>query len=564
MTGLSRFVEIEPEDVGQRVLDREANATMTDHEVHEWLNRVEGEDCEFKEAKSSFPFDELAKYCAGLANEGGGKVILGVSDRRPRRIVGSQAFLQPERTRQGLHDKLHLRITFDEMQTPAGRVLVFHVSGRPIGTPIKFDGKYWMRQNDSLIEMSTDRLREVFAETGRDYSAERCDAANWSDLDPASIQAFRERWIAKSGNRSLATLTDQQLLADAEATIDGNVTYAALILFGTSAAIGRHLAQAEIVFEYRSTDASGPAQERREFRQAFFACYDELWTAINRRNDLQHYQDGLFVLTVPTFSERAVREALLNAVSHRDYQLGGSIFVRQYPRRLEIVSPGGFPPGITIENVLDRQSPRNRRIADIFTKCGLVERSGQGMNLIFEEAIKSGKPVPDFAHTDQYQVAISLPGTVQDPNFVRFLEKVGKERVAAFSTQDFLVLDLIHREQKPGLQFKPRVEYLLEQGIIERVTRGTYVLSRRFYDFVGKKGIYTRKKGLDRDQNRALLLKHIRESQNSGSPIGELMQVLPAQSRRQIQLLLKSLERDGEIHMIGTTRSSRWYPVIEK
>ncbi|WLD15014.1 hypothetical protein SH412_005210 [Planctellipticum variicoloris] len=96
------------------------------------------------------------------------------------------------------------------------------------------------------------------------------------------------------------------------------------------------------------------------------------------------------------------------------------------------------------------------------------------------------------------------------------------------------------------------------------MTRGTYVLSRRFYDFVGKKGIYTRKKGLDRDQNRALLLKHIRESQNSGSPIGELMQVLPAQSRRQIQLLLKSLERDGEIHMIGTTRSSRWYPVIEK
>jgi len=104
---------------------------------------------------------------------------------------------------------------------------------------------------------------------------------------------------------------------------------------------------------------------------------------VNLRNDRQHYQEGLFVFDIPTFNERVVREALLNAVSHRNYQMSGSVFVRQYKERLVIESPGGFPAGVTLENILDRQSPRNRRIAEILAKCGLVERSGQGMNLIY-------------------------------------------------------------------------------------------------------------------------------------------------------------------------------------
>ena len=76
---------------------------------------------------------------------------------------------------------------------------------------------------------------------------------------------------------------------------------------------------------------------------------------------------------------------LLNAVSHRDYRHPGSVFVRQFPRHIEIVSPGGFPPGITPENILDHQFPRNRRIAETFARCGLVERSGQGADRIVEE-----------------------------------------------------------------------------------------------------------------------------------------------------------------------------------
>src|SRR5450759_4337273 len=116
------------------------------------------------------------------------------------------------------------------------------------------------------------------------------------------------------------------------------------------------------------------------------------------------------MLAVATFNEVVIREAILNAVSHRDYRLGGSVFIRQFARRIEIVSPGGFPPGITPENILFRQAPRNRRVAEVLAKCGLVERSGQGMNRIVENAIRESKRQPDFSGTDEYQVSLKLSG----------------------------------------------------------------------------------------------------------------------------------------------------------
>lgn len=139
------------------------------------------------------------------------------------------------------------------------------------------------------------------------------------------------------------------------------------------------------------------------------------------RNDKQHYQDGLFIYDISTFNERVVREAVLNAASHRNYQLGGSVFVRQYRDRLVIESPGGFPNGISLDNILDRQVPRNRRIAEILSLCGLVERSGQGMNLIYELSIKEAKQLPDFSGTDADFVSITLHGLIIDTKMLSLI-----------------------------------------------------------------------------------------------------------------------------------------------
>lgn len=534
-------------------------------QLEEWISSQEGEHFEFKEARNDFDFEKLAKYCCALANEGGGKVILGVTDKRPRQVVGTKAFSQSEVTRRSLMDRIPLRIEVIETHYDGKRVLAFDIPPRPVGRAIQYDGVYWSREADSLVPLSVDRLRSIFAEAGHDFSADICRGATIEDLDTDAIEDFRRRWIEKSKNTGLGSLAQKQLLHDAEVLLDDGLTYAALILFGTRQALGKYLGQAEFVFEYRSSDASGPAQQRLEFRQGFFLFYDELWKAINQRNDLQHFQDGLFVLDVPTFEERSVREAILNAVSHRDYQLGGNVFIRQYPRRLVVESPGGFPVGITLDNVLDRQSPRNRRIADVFARCGLVERSGQGMNLMFERSIQQGKLRPDLTGTDNYNVVITLHGQVRDLRFLEFMEKVGSETLASFGTHDFLVLDLVHREERVPEYFKPSLLKLFELGLIERLGRGKgtrYILSRRFYAAIRKKGVYTRKKGLDRETNKALLLKHITDNAKEGSTLTELKQVLPSETHSSVQWLLRQLKDEGRVRLEGKTKAARWYPAL--
>lgn len=530
-------------------------------QLREWMETPEGTDLEFKEAKSNFHFEKLVEYCVALANEGGGTIVFGVTDRRPRRIVGSQAFAEPGRTEAGLHERLNRRIPVEELATPDGRVVVVHVPSRLPGTAWQFNGRFLKRAGDELTSLSDDELRTMFAETGPDFSAEVCPGATLGDLSPDAISTFRGRWAAKEGADRRLSWTDEQTLSNAELLVNGGITYAALILFGTYAALGRHLAQAELVFEYRSSEASGPAADRREFREGLFLWHDAVWERINLRNDKQSYQDGLFRNELWTFDEVSVREALLNAVSHRDYRLGGSIFVRQYPQRLEVVSPGGFPPGVTVENLLEAQSPRNRRLATALQRCGLVERSGQGMNLLFESAIRQGKALPDFAGTSAHEVRLTLRGTVTTPQFVRFLERLGAEQVRSFSTEDFLVLALLSREERVAASLKGRLPGLIDVGAVEAVGRGRgarHILARRLYEAIGGAGTYTRQKGLDRSTNKELLFKHIRDSGPAGAQMKELRQVLPAHGRGGIQGLLRELRAEGRIHSQGLTRAGRW------
>ena len=386
--------------------------------IDDLLKAKEGEQYQFKEAKNRFDSGEAARCCCALANCGGGKLVFGITDKRPRKVVGSKAFDQPERTRKGLIDKLKVMVDFQLLYDQSGnRVLVFDVSSRPLGLPVQVDGVAWWYEGDSLIPMPEEIRRSIYDEIGFDFSGSICASAVYSDLDENAIEDFRDRWIEKSGNKRLANLSKKQLLHDCEAMTDDGITYAALILFGKRESLGRLLPQAEIVFEYRSSNVSGAANQREEFRMGFFACYNRLWELINLRNDIQHYQDGFFVYDIPAFNESVVREAILNAVSHRNYQMAGSVFIRQYQEKLIVESPGGLPHGISLDNILDRQVPRNRRIAEILALCGLVERSGQGMNIIYETSIKEAKQLPDFSGTDDNLCEVLMEYILNCGNF---------------------------------------------------------------------------------------------------------------------------------------------------
>lgn len=167
-----------------------------------------------------------------------------------------------------------------------------------------------------------------------------------------------------------------------------------------------------------------------------------------------------------------------------------------------------------------------------------------------------------MTRTDDHFVWLTLHGEIQDPEFLRFIEEVGGERTALFGTDDFLVVDLVHREQPVPEYLKSRVEALLEQGVIERLGHGRgmqLLLSRRFHRHLGKAGVYTRKRGLDRETNKALLLRHIKDSGADGVPFVEFIQVLPSLSRRQIQTLLNALRTEGHASIRGIKRGARWF-----
>lgn len=535
---------------------------MMDREyISELLEAKEGEKVQFKEAKERFNFEEAVKICCALSNNGGGRLVLGISDKRPRRIVGSKAFEQPERTRITLMDKLRIGIDFHQIIIDDKRVLIFDVNSRPIGLPVNVDGVAWIYSGDVLTQMSEEIRRRIYNESGFDFSSVICPEATIDDLDDAAIENFRNKWMEKSKNKKINALSKKQLLLDSGAVTEKGITYAAIILFGSNNAVKRYLPQHEIIFEYRSNEIPGPAGQREEIKEGFFLSYDRLWSLINLRNDKQHYQEGLFVFDIPTFNERVVREAVLNAVSHRNYQMNGSIFVRQYRDKIKIESPGGLPFGITLDNILDRQLPRNRLVAEILALSGLVERAGQGMNLMYELSIQDAKPIPDFTGTDEYFVNVTLNGLIIDPGMIVVLKKICDNYQESLSTLDFIIIDALYNDRNLNDKMYARINHLIDMGIVEHIGRKKYILAKSLYKAVGKAGVHTRLVGLDKDTNKQLLLKHILDNNEVGTTLNELQQVLPSFSRYKIQSYMRELKAENKVVCRGRTSAARWFTV---
>lgn len=157
------------------------------------------------------------------------------------------------------------------------------------------------------------------------------------------------------------------------------------------------------------------------------------------------------------------------------------------------------------------------------------------MNRIFEETIRQSKPLPNFAGTDAHHVRLTLRGEVQNPAFIRFLERVGDERLVGFTTQDFLVLDFLQREQAVPEALRDRLANLVRLGIVEKAGRGRHILSRNLYAQLGQKGTYTRVRGLGDAENMALLYRHVYDNREQGSPFADLAQVVPSLSERRVK-----------------------------
>lgn len=365
--------------------------------------RSENEHLEFKEAKNSYEFAELLDYCVALANEGGGRIVLGITDKLPRRIVGTKAFDIPERTVAGLHERLQLKITFEEVAHPSGRVLLFHVPSRPSGQPIHFEGRYLMRAGEKLVPMSPDQLKRIFAEGGPEWvllpAITDCDGEqivrlldtqSYFDLlklpYPAARDAVLERFaserlIEHSGARWVITNLGALLFAKQLKDFD------------------RLARKAPRVIVYEGTSKLKTKTDRPGIK-GYAVGFQGLVEFVNGLVPTNEVIEQALRREVKMFPEIAVRELVANALIHQDLsESGTSVVIEIYDDRMEISNPGR--PHISPDRFIDEYQSRNERLADLMRRLGICEEKGSGVDKVVKAAEEFQLPAPDFRVSDR-------------------------------------------------------------------------------------------------------------------------------------------------------------------
>lgn len=536
-------------------------------------------DVEFKgEAKHALSDSELVEAVVCLANRPGtapGWLLVGVED--DGRVTGA-------RPRHG--DRIDvLRVqslvagrtcpalaVAAEVQALGGSpVLVIEVppARSPVGTS---DGKYLRRAlggdgRPACVPMHFHEMQAQQADRGvLDYSALAVTDARWTDLDPLEFERFR-RFVRESqgrGDSSLVELADLEL-AKALGAVQANhevsaVRVLGLLLFGREESLRRLLPAHEVAFQVL---AGEKVEVNDFFRWPLLRLVEELLARFRARNREEEVLVGMLRVGVPDYPPAAFREGLANALIHRDYTRLGAVHVQWHADRLEIASPGGFPEGVRLDNLLVTQPrPRNLLLADAFKRAGIVERTARGIDTIFHEQLRNGRPAPSYARSNEAGVVLVLPGGKANLAFAQF---VAEESQAArpLALDDLLLLNQLWLErrantgeaaaaiQKPETEARARLQRLVEAGLVE--SRGerkgrTWLLSAAAYRRLGEPGAYVRQRGFEPLQQAQMVRQYVQKHGSiSRAEAAELCQMSSPQAYR----LLKSLVEQGVLDPSG-------------
>ena len=489
--------------------------TMHESEDHVEFKRCQHGNMSFNGADKQKPSDRrkcILGYVVALANAGGGHLVMGMEDKYPHKVVGTR---QCENALGQLENDIYKALQipveayelFDEHNQ---RVVVVAIPRHPVGKALKFEDVALWRSGEELIPMPDKVLFSILQETDPDYSQAICEGVTINDLDKTAIAILKEKYARKQNNPTFTSLSDYQALSDLKLLVGHKVTNAAVLLVGKEELIQKHFPQAKVQLEFRNTEGQERFDKRLSFTAPFYILIDQLWKAINVRNGSVPVQEGAYMFDIPFFNEQVIREVVNNAFAHRDYRLQSEIVIKQYPSTLAIASPGGFPLGVTLDNILTVSStPRNRLLADVLALTGIVERSGQGMDVIFRLTLSEGKQKPDYRKSDDYQVVAILSATVKDPGFALFIKSIQQELPdnQKLSVFDILTFCAIKEGQQP--KDKDIAKRLFAMGYLEKRGKTNairYILPRRYYELTNNLSEYSGLMDWDDQQVLAVLL----------------------------------------------------------
>jgi len=530
---------------------------MDKNEFEKLLNSdSESEHLEFKEAKQTFTFDRgrksvLGYYCA-IANEKGGKLILGVTNKVPRKVSGTSAFKDINKLKQRITEHFKRTVEVEEFTYDKKRVLILSIPSRPIGEAIHFNGQYFARAGESLVSMTSDQIKKITSESIQDFSAEICKGAKHSDLDPKNIKILRILLKqSKKVEKKVNDYSDKRLLVDLGLICDNKITNAALILLGSEKSLKSFFPHAEIRFQYKENKNQVRADFSHIFQGGYLSYYGQLWNLINARNKNVFIQVGLRILKKQTFDEETIREAINNAIIHRDYSEKGSIIITQSLKEIRIESPGGLLPGVTIENIVDETRVRNKLLAEVLSKCDFVESFGNGVDLMIQNQLSGGKKMPDYKSTTKYRVVLGIDGVIYDLRFAAYVSRIAVEKNKELNYKELMALTLVKEGKK--ISSEELTDNLLSLGLIEKVGTRKHILSKKYYSDIGKTGVYTRKKGLDKPKNKELILNHLRIHKKGN--MGEFIDIFSGETPTStISNWVSELKKEGKIKFEGNPR----------
>ncbi len=537
---------------------------------------------EFKSDRNRLSDKDLVEAVVCLANADGGELWLGVEDD------GSPTGLHHERLQvAGLAGVVAARtspsLAVGVESYSLNGVAVARITVRKGQGEVSTSGGVYLRRRlkaDGTPECAAmlphDRASRVSSFGLMDASSQVVAGATMADLDPIERERLRQCVQQFGGDRVLLELDDEALDGSLGLTArlpDGTgraPTLTGLLLVGREMAIRELVPTHELAFQVLEREAV----KFNEFRRfPLLKALDWLETNFRPYNPEREVQIGLFRVPVPRVEMGAFREALANALVHRDYHRLGAVHVRLDDEGLTISNPGGLVDGVTLANLLTTEPrPRNRTLADAMKRVGVVERSGRGVDKIYRGMLRYGRPEPDYRRTSATDVVLQLATVDADEAFLKLVidqeGKHGRElpidsliALAALREMKRLSTDELakHIQREPA-QAKKTLEGLVEAGLAQAhgTTRGrSYTLAPGVYKADGDKAAYIRQLGFSSLQHEQLVLSYARQhGRIRRADVVDLCRLTEGQAKE----LLKRLKAEGKLLLEGAGRAATYVP----
>lgn len=535
---------------------------------------------EFKSDRSRLPDNDIIEAVVAFANTDGGELYLGVEDDGEitglhpdhRDITQLAAFIANKtvppvsvRTELSNHTPLVLKISVSKRTS-----VVASSSGKILRRRIKADGT---PENVPMYPYEiTSRLSSLSL---LDISAQPLPDATCDDFDPVERERLRNIIRSYRGETQLLELSDEELDKALQfVCVQGNQlipTLCGLLMIGKATAIKTYAPTAEATIQVLSgTDI----KVNESFHLPILAAFDKISATFNAWNASEEMESGLFRITIPSYDPRAFREALVNAFCHRDYSMLGRVRVSIQDDHMLITNPGGFIDGITINNLLDAEPHgRNPALADAMKRIGLAERTGRGIDRIYEGSLLYGRQLPDYSQSNSGNVQLAIPKGPVDKAFIQMISEEQQRLGHGMTIYSLMVLNalkVLHRASVSEIsaflhigemRIRPVVESLSENGLTEASGTGkgrNYMLSARYYRLVKKPYEYVRIHDIDSLRHEELVMRLAKhQGQVCRADVVELLHVTPPQAFRILQKLAKA----GSLVLTGRGAGAKYSPV---